>query len=558
MASVVAARKQLGPSETERSDLAATARFARRVAKLLVNEASVVRWLLVASIVQAVLRLLPPWLAAKAIDEALPARAPRLLLTLVVFLIVTAVGIEAAGWLHDKVSVVFLQRLEALSLEHTLRRFLGRSFQQIEQRTFGEASEAMLTAARVTALFTSVLLTGVTSSFTAAVALVFLISWFPWLGVAVAAASSLTALSTAAYWPAETRLASEALSASCLQQQALHVQLKSLPSLRIANATQRALTDWRALLAAQARAVAEQGRLSLSRQVVLSGIPQLATVGAIAWLAYAILQGNAGLGQMLMALALIAVVVRAFATLVGLASAVQAQGPYLRQLDELAFGDETATSSPALHAGLRPQRDLVLDRVWYRYPRADAENWALAGVSLRIPEGELTLVSGASGTGKTTQLRLLAGLLEPQRGQVSVLGRAPLEMRDSITYLPQQAVLLQASIADNLKILSAQSLQACLEIARHTGLEAWLRELPMGVETLVSSGGGNLSAGQRQLVLLTAAFAAGRPVVLLDEPTSQIDAATKRRINWPALVRGKTVLMVSHDESQSTGVSDEY
>ena len=83
-------------------------------------------------------------------------------------------------------------------------------------------------------------------------------------------------------------------------------------------------------------------------------------------------------------------------------------------------------------------------------------------------------------------------------------------------------------------------------MAQLTGLDELLRRLPMGGETPVSSGGTNLSSGQRQLIVLTAVFASSRPVLLLDEATSQIDLETRRRCQWGPLLAGRTVIRVEH------------
>jgi ATP-binding cassette subfamily B protein len=96
-------------------------------------------------------------------------------------------------------------------------------------------------------------------------------------------------------------------------------------------------------------------------------------------------------------------------------------------------------------------------------------------------------------------------------------------------------------------VLSGVPIEVALETAEHTGLAGLLTQLPMGADTLVSVRGNNLSAGQCQLILLTAAFASRRPVILLDEATSQIDPETRSRIDWAALTRGRSVIVVSHE-----------
>jgi ABC-type multidrug transport system fused ATPase/permease subunit len=116
-----------------------------------------------------------------------------------------------------------------------------------------------------------------------------------------------------------------------------------------------------------------------------------------------------------------------------------------------------------------------------------------------------------------------------------------------LAYLPQQSALLEGTIASNLTTLSGASLTHALAVARLTGLSELLEDLPMGVHTIVSPAGGNLSAGQRQLLLLTAVFSNPAQVVLLDEATSQLDGASLERIQWPELTRDRTVVAVRHE-----------
>jgi len=115
-----------------------------------------------------------------------------------------------------------------------------------------------------------------------------------------------------------------------------------------------------------------------------------------------------------------------------------------------------------------------------------------------------------------------------------------------VLYVPQHCNLLEASIGENLRLLSGASDQEIQRVAELTGLSELLASLPMGVETPVAARGHNLSSGQRQLVILTAAFASQRPVLLLDESLSQIDVRARRRMQWPALLHNRTVIAVEH------------
>jgi len=154
-----------------------------------------------------------------------------------------------------------------------------------------------------------------------------------------------------------------------------------------------------------------------------------------------------------------------------------------------------------------------------------------------------------SGTGKSTLLRLIAGLLEPTQGNISVFGMTPAEAAEMVLYLPQSCELFETSIRHNLELLSCAPREPILQVTQQTGLSRMLQSLPMGEETRLAAQGQNLSSGQRQLILLTAAFASNREA-LLDESTGQIDAETRSRFDWPALTQCRTVIWVEHDERQ--------
>ena len=94
--------------------------------------------------------------------------------------------------------------------------------------------------------------------------------------------------------------------------------------------------------------------------------------------------------------------------------------------------------------------------------------------------------------------------------------------------------------------IGVQPVQLAGLYAQITRLFDWLATLPMGAETFVSAGGSDLSAGQRQLLLLMALFASNYPVLLLDEASSQLDTAARERIRWDELARGRTLISVQH------------
>ena len=219
---------------------------------------------------------------------------------------------------------------------------------------------------------------------------------------------------------------------------------------------------------------------------------------------------------------------------------------HTRRVDELLGGDADLPRHESAASELAPGKPAIhMSDVWFRH--GPDQPWILQGYNLSVAHGEHLTLRGVSGSGKTTILRLIAGIYRPERGTVSVCGRDPARDRSSVCYLPQQAQLFAGSLRDNLEQLSGVPLAQVVKAAERTYLASWLGTLPMGIETVAAAQGANLSGGQRQWLLITAAVASERPVVLLDEPFAQLDHIVRSRLQLDALFRERTTVTVAHD-----------
>jgi ABC-type bacteriocin/lantibiotic exporter with double-glycine peptidase domain len=342
----------------------------------------------------------------------------------------------------------------------------------------------------------------------------------------------------------EARITERMLDISAHAQQLLHVALSALPTLRASGATERLAERWANALARRTREAVNCANLRLDREVAIQTGRQVMAWATSAGLAWQALAGDASLGTLMLATMLVGQVLqRLLDALRGLASWVEL-APHRTRVDALLaeLGDERAAPATKLR---NPQVAIEVSGLCFRFERD--QRWILQDYSLRVAPGQHMVLSGASGSGKSTLLRLISGLASPERGRVEVFGVDPFTEPGLVAYVPQQASLLEASIANNLTVLSGASLESALAIAQSTGLAHMLSRLPMGHQTLVAAGGSNLSAGQRQLNLLTAAFASDKPVLLLDEVTSQLDAETRAAIRWDVLEQGRTIISVRHE-----------
>jgi ATP-binding cassette subfamily C protein len=192
----------------------------------------------------------------------------------------------------------------------------------------------------------------------------------------------------------------------------------------------------------------------------------------------------------------------------------------------------------------------------------------LDGVSLTIPAGKLTTVTGASGAGKTTVADLLLGLHRPSGGEVFIDGVPLAEIdllrwRGSVGYVPQEVILFHDTIFANVTLgepdLTAADVQAALEEA---GAWDFVAQLPDGIEAIVGERGAMLSGGQRQRIALARALVHQPQLLILDEATSALDPETElaicRNVKSLGLRRALTVIAITHQPSWVNAADQVY
>ncbi|MGH3578579.1 MAG: ABC transporter ATP-binding protein/permease, partial [Mycobacterium sp.] len=176
-------------------------------------------------------------------------------------------------------------------------------------------------------------------------------------------------------------------------------------------------------------------------------------------------------------------------------------------------------------------------------------------LSAVIEPGQVTVLTGPNGAGKSTTLQVIVGITAATAGRAAVAGvdiadLEPTAWWQQVSWLPQRPVLIPGTVADNLALFSklADIETACAA----SGFDAVLAELPDGMRTTIGRGGVGLSLGQRQRLGLARALGSWAPVLLLDEPTAHLDAATEASVLRAIVERagsGATVVVVGHRES---------
>jgi ATP-binding cassette subfamily B protein len=195
---------------------------------------------------------------------------------------------------------------------------------------------------------------------------------------------------------------------------------------------------------------------------------------------------------------------------------------------------------------------IVFERVGFAYSPGDT---VLDEIDLEVAAGATVAIVGATGSGKSTLASLVPRLFDPSTGRVTVDG---IDIRDltleslraQISVVRQDSILFGLSIAENIRYgkpdATDEEVQAAAEAA---GIDDFLAELPDGYDTVLTERGSSLSGGQRQRVALARALVRRTPILILDEPTTGLDAAKERDVTRAIrdLTRETTTMLITHD-----------
>jgi ATP-binding cassette subfamily C protein LapB len=282
----------------------------------------------------------------------------------------------------------------------------------------------------------------------------------------------------------------------------------------------------------------------------------LVTVSVVVVGVYLIGERTLTLGALVAASMLAARALAPAGQIVGLLMQFQGARTALDGLDKLMAQPVERPGAEDGGSGFVQRRELAgaieFRDVHFSYPNSDAS--ALNGVSFRVAPGEHVAVIGRVGSGKSTILRLIAGLYPPAKGallvdQIDIRQLDPADLRRNLGYVSQDVVLFQGSLRDNIALgLPYADDSAILAAAETAGLREFVDRHPRGFDMPVGERGELLSGGQRQAVGLARAVLHNAPILLLDEPTSAMDFSAEAQVvaRLGAFAQGRTVVLVTH------------
>jgi ATP-binding cassette subfamily B protein len=232
---------------------------------------------------------------------------------------------------------------------------------------------------------------------------------------------------------------------------------------------------------------------------------------------------------------------------------LQKAGASIDRVEALFARESAIAQRQDLHLTDGPLR-VRFDGVTFAYDDEAGDETVLNNVSFDIAPGRVVGLLGRTGSGKSTIARLVTRLYEPQEGQVLV-GDSPTwdigltELRQRVAMVTQDVQLFRASIRDNLTFFdSSVSDRRLADVIHRLELDEWLSSLPSGLDTMLESRSGGLSAGQAQLLAFTRVFLRDPGIVVLDEASSRLDPATETLLERAVdhLLEDRTAILIAH------------
>lgn len=519
-----------------------------RLKALLGHQKGTLIRIALATVMLQFMALAMPEITGIVMNRALPDGAGSTLKLVAAGVLLVAVFQAWTGWIRERALLYLATRLEASAERGFLEHLLRLPFPFLQKKTLGDMLQAFggLTAAR------ELLAERALGAFLdGALAVVYLVVMgFKLLAPTVVVLLVALVMTGLAVLVGRSQAKQQAMEveAQAKERGYLTELIAGIGTVKAAGAERQGLHRWLGRFQKELGFSLRKNRLSLWPEVGLATLQQAMMVVLLIWGGSLALKGELQIGTLFAFLQLASGFLGAVFGVVNAYLMLVVLRPQLAKAQEILAVEP---EKRAIYMGGESQTlngPVLMEEVWFRYTSEGP--WILKGYNLRVEPGEKFTLTGPSGFGKSTILRLLAGLYTPEKGSISIGGQSPQAARNKILYLPQFVQLYGGSIIENLRVLSGGApLDRLLEMSQQTGLHALVSSFPMNYNTVVPHGSRNLSGGQRQLIALTAALASGRGLMVLDEAFSGFDglrAAAARNLQDSI---SRTLVMTSHESA---------
>ena len=331
---------------------------------------------------------------------------------------------------------------------------------------------------------------------------------------------------------------------SAEEQGMSYAVINGIQKIRLSGSEKRVFARWGRLYAKGAQLEYNPPLFLKINTVITTAISLIGTIV----LYYLAIQTNVGVSQYYAFTAAYGRVMGAFSALAGIAVSVASIRPVLEMAEPILKAE------PELAADKQPvdrvTGHIEMSHVSFRYE--ENTPYVLNDLSLDIKAGEYVAIVGRTGCGKSTLVRLLLGFEKPEKGGIfydrhDLNSIDPRSLRKHIGVVIQNGQLFQGDIFSNITISAPDlTLDEAWEAAEMAGIAQDIRDMPMGMQTLISEGQGGISGGQKQRLMIARAVAPKPSILIFDEATSALDNKTQKQVSGALDKLNCTRIVIAH------------
>lgn len=502
-----------------------------------------------ASLLLQAFGLVLPLLTQLLVDKVLPSRATPLLSIIGIGLVALVCLHTSFSYLRARVLIFLQNRLDARLMVEFFERLLALPLPFFQQRTNGDLLMRLNSNSMIREILTNQTLSTLLDGGLVLTYTVLLLLRAPRFGLVVLLLGLLQiGILLIAARPTQEATQRD-LAAQATAQAYLVEALVGIGMVKASGAEQAVFDHWSNLFYTQLNTTLRRSQLAANVETSLGALRTLAPL-LLLWLgAQAVLTGQLSLGTMLALNALALAALTPLASLLSNGQRLQVVAAHLERITDV-MAAEPEQKRQAVHPAPPLKGAIELKGVNFRY--TNESPLILRNLSIQIKPGQKVALVGPTGSGKTTVAHLLLGFYRPTHGEICYDG-LPLpqldyqSVRKQIGIVPQDPFLFSGTIRHNLSLADPQvSFERLVAAAELAAIHQEISAMPMGYETMLAEGGHGLSGGQRQRLCLARVLVQRPAILLLDEPTSQMDVLTEATIEQNLDQLGCTRIVIAH------------
>jgi ATP-binding cassette subfamily B protein RaxB len=500
------------------------------------------------SLLLQIFALASPYYTQLVVDEVIVSQDQPLLTALalgfgLVMLIQVVVSV-LRSWISLHLGTMMSMQMVTNLFRHLLH--LPMSF--FEKRHMGDITSRFGSLSAVQSLLTNSLVEGILDGIMVVIVFAMMYLYSPQLSLVVVLVVALYALIRwAFYWPMR-QLTEENIVAGAKEDSVFMETIRGMQSIKLFGQQTQRLNIWQNRHAEAINTgyrLAKWGISASTANQLLFGVEGILIVYLAA---HAVMEGSMTVGMLFAFMAYKSQFTGRMSALIGLVVQVKMTKLHLERLADIALADKEDEGSASDGRELSGQ--LQLSNISFRY--ASNDPLLFNGLNLEVKAGENVAIIGPSGTGKTSLMKIMLGLLPSESGKVEVDGVDICHLglrhyRSQIAAVMQDDQLMSGTLAENISFFDSQmDMQQVVECAQLAGIHQDIAAMQMGYNALVGDMGSSLSGGQKQRLLLARALYRKPKILFMDEATSHLDVQLEHYVNQAIKQLNMTRIIIAH------------